>query len=155
MSSINIIMKLDTTDPDRKIAEIDRKTNEFVKKFAKAQEETERGLMRTMRGAQKVMSLISQSLSAWGITLDPLANALMAAIGASITSVLAIHRVMEAGTGGAAAAFTVGWSIAAIAAAGAGTVMVAAGMNEVKATSDRIQAIADNFAGWGYWAGGF
>ncbi len=113
-----------------KLDDFARKEVAMVKRFDRAV----LGMMVTMRS---LTSLFRGVLTYFGLTLDPIQDAILMAIQTSMTAALAIHRTLEASTMGLSGVVTIGLSVLAITMSVAAIGQATAGMADARAQTDK------------------
>jgi len=128
-------------DYQNRFIEIDQQADAVVKKWDREERRIHSQMSRVIRGIRGVMGLVRNIIHAFGGVLDPVQEALIMSIMTTMTSILTIHRTLEASTMGIAGMVTVGLSLAAIAMSFANLSLTIAEMDKARATMQDAEAI--------------
>ena len=132
---------LDTNEAEAQLNILQTKLDTFAREEAEMIKKFDRaviGMMNTMRG---LTALFRSTLAYFGLTLDPIQDAILMSIQTSLTAALAIHRTLEASTLGISGAVTIGLSMLAITMSVAAIGQASSGMADAKAQTDRAIGI--------------
>lgn len=118
--------------------------NAFVRKWDRDSRRIHSEMSRVFRAIRGVMRTVQASFDMIGIALTPVAEAIIAAIGTTLTSILTIHRSLEAGTMGIAGAATIGLSVIAIDLAIMNVINTQAGFDDAQMQIQNASRLVDS-----------
>jgi hypothetical protein len=144
---VNIILKLEDTEAKAKLAnlakkgaEVDKQADEVVRKWGRTRAVVMRQIQQVNIAIGGIVSTFSAVLSLIGQTLDPIQTALVQLIQTSLQSILAVHRMIEAGSVGIAAGFTIALSISAMGLSALAYQAAVEGTEEARATYAKAES---------------
>ena len=117
--------------------------NQLVRKWDRDSRRLHSEMSRVVRSIRGVVRLVQEVFSAFGIALDPVAEAFLGMIMTTMTSILTIHRTLEASSMGLAAAVTIGLSLGAIELSMANFIRTQQGFDEAKEMIRHASSIVD------------
>jgi hypothetical protein len=112
---INYIVKLDTSDPEYKIARVKEKADKVVRDWSLARAIVMRQIYQVRMAIGGIVTTFTAVLSIMGQTLTPIQTALVQMIQTTLQSILTVHRMIEAGSMGVMSVLTIAMSVSAIA----------------------------------------
>lgn len=106
-------INVDTLYAMRTLAELQRRADEVGADVVTLRKTANEEFIKIARKGRRIVSGIRTMMYGFIGTLDPMFDAFLTTVYTALESVLVTHRILEAGTGGLAATFTVGLSMAA------------------------------------------
>lgn len=143
-NEVNIPITADPTQAQAEIDALQRNTDKLTSNWAIAKRKIESEMVNIVGAMRSAITLVKNIFNAVGISLNPVQTAIIAAIETSLMAVLAIHRLMEAGTGGIAAAVTIGLTALSVGLAAAAIVLAEQGFQEAQAQMKKAEAVANS-----------
>lgn len=116
-TDVSVKVDIDVFDAFRSLEALQDKADKLGVSVVKLRKQADREFLAVTRRGQRVISGMRMVISGIGASLDPAFDAFLTTISTALETVLVTHRVLEAGTGGLAATFTIGLSMIATAVA--------------------------------------
>lgn len=129
----------------REVEDFEKTVNDFSAKWAR--------IRRQIKSqAREIVGIIRAGIRTWratlrffGLTLDPVQEAVVSAVVTSLAGILAIHRMVEAGSMGFSAVATIGLSAASIALS---IVAIAEAVRGIEASKQQLARADSLIASW-------
>lgn len=128
---------LDTNEAEAQLNVLQVKLDEFARKEVAMVKKFDKAVIGMMVTIRSLTTLFRGVLVYFGLTLDPIQDAIIMAIQTSMTAALAIHRTLEAATLTLSGVVTIGLSVLAIGMSIAAIGQAHAGMADARASTDR------------------
>jgi len=138
-NEVNIIVKVDTLDAQGEIADFQNQIDKLATRWQRIKNTIKTESSRLMYSLMGIINLAKHVMEAFGVSIGPIGDALLAIISSVIQSAIAMQYAYAAGG-------PVGWAMMAISAAALGVaigaqIRAAQGVDEAKANAAKTQAI--------------
>lgn len=100
VSDVRVNMDVDTSQAKRSIQDVEDQADEVVREWRKTERTLQRQINRTTMQIRALIDVFRNVIQTFIGTLDPVADAIIETIFVTMESVLAVHRMIEAGSGG-------------------------------------------------------
>lgn len=134
---VRVTIIADSTQVQNEMSDMERAVNKLGSLWQRVKQKVKAEIRGVIGSMQAFTNLFVNVLNNLGVALDPVGTAIVAAIQTTLASVLAMHRVLEAGSFGVMAGATIAMSAIAIGMAGTAIAAAAVGMNDMRRSMDQ------------------